>query len=61
MEVQILAAERQLEGCQRAAEDPAVVPDHKALHARLAALAAAQAEVDGLYARWAELEAKVKA
>jgi ATP-binding cassette subfamily F protein uup len=61
MEARILEAERQLEGCRQAAEDPAVVSDHKALGARLEALAAAQAEVDGLFARWAELEAKVKA
>ncbi len=61
MEVLILEAERRLEGCRQAAGDPAVVSDHKALHARHEALAAAQAEVDGLYARWAELEAKVKA
>jgi ABC transport system ATP-binding/permease protein len=60
MERLILEAERQLEACEKAAHDPAVVSDHEALHDRLLALAAAQAEVDRLYARWAELEAKVK-
>ena len=56
MEGRILAAEARLEACRRAAEDPAVASDHVALAARLAGLAAAQAEVERLYARWAELE-----
>ncbi len=60
MEARILEAERQLEGRRQAAADPAVASDHRALHERLEALAAAQAAVEGLYARWAELEAKVK-
>jgi ABC transport system ATP-binding/permease protein len=61
MEASILEAERGLTACQEAAADPAVAADHKALAERLAALAAAQARVDELYGRWAELEAKVKA
>jgi ATP-binding cassette subfamily F protein uup len=56
MEGRILAAEERLSACRRAAEDPAVASDHVALAARLAELTAAQAEVEGLYARWAELE-----
>jgi ATP-binding cassette subfamily F protein uup len=60
MEALILEAERQLEACERAAHDPAVVSDHQALRERLGALALAQAGVDRLYARWADLEAKVK-
>ena len=60
MEGLILEAERQLEACAKAAHDPAVVSDHEVLPERLSALAAAQAEVDRLYARWADLEAKVK-
>ena len=60
MEGQILEAERQLSACQRAAADPEVVSDHVALRERLDALATAQATVDKLYARWAELETKVK-
>ena len=59
MEARILDAERHLEGCRQAAADPAVASDHKALAERLRALAAAQAAVDDLYARWAELEEKV--
>ena len=60
MEARILEAERQLDACRQAAADPAVASDHRALHERHQALAAAQAAVEGLYARWAELEAKVK-
>jgi ATP-binding cassette subfamily F protein uup len=60
MEARILDAERQLEACQRAVRDPAVATDHHALHQRMEALAAAQAAVDALYARWAELEAKLQ-
>jgi len=44
---------------QRAVEDPAVASDATALQARYAALDAAHAEVARLYARWAELEAKL--
>jgi ATP-binding cassette subfamily F protein uup len=61
MEARILEAEEQLETCRRAVEDPSVAADHQALSERLAALAEAQAEVDRLYARWAELESRVKA
>ena len=61
MEASILEAERHLTACQEAAADPAVATDHKAVAERLAALAAAQARVEELYGRWAELEAKVKA
>ncbi len=60
MEQKILVAEGELERCQAAAADPAVVSDHLALQALLSAAAEAQAEVDRLYARWAELEAKVR-
>jgi ATP-binding cassette subfamily F protein uup len=61
MEPRILEAERWLGTSQRAAADPAVASDHKQLHERLEKLATAQAAVDELYARWAELEAKLKA
>ncbi len=60
MEPRILASEEKLAQCEKAAVDPAVASDHKALAERLDALAAAQAAVDLLYARWAELEAKIK-
>jgi ABC transport system ATP-binding/permease protein len=58
MEDAILAAEETLEARQREAEDPAIASDPTALQDRYAALEAARAEVDRLYARWAELEAK---
>ena len=58
MEARILAAEETLEACRQAAADPSVAADHQALAARIGALSAAQAEVDRLYARWAELETK---
>ena len=61
MEARILEAERRVEESQRAASDPSVATDHAALSERVAALAAAHAEVEALYARWAELEAKVTA
>jgi ATP-binding cassette subfamily F protein uup len=61
MESRILEAEARLEAAQAAAADPSVASDHQALQARLEELAAAQLEVERLYARWAELEAKARA
>src|SRR5215471_15301015 len=58
MEQSILEAERAVEARQREVDDPAIVSDPTALQQRYAALEAARAEVDRLYARWAELEAK---
>src|SRR5262249_41079418 len=58
MEQAILDAERAVEACQREADDPAIASDPGALQQRYAALEAARADVDRLYARWAELEAK---
>ena len=58
MEQAILEAEHAVEACRREAEDPSIASDSAALQARYAALQSAQAEVDRLYARWAELEAK---
>ena len=60
MEARILEAETRLEACHQAVADPAVAADHVAVQARLGGLALAQAEVDRLYARWAQLEARVK-
>jgi ATP-binding cassette subfamily F protein uup len=59
MEQAILDAETAVESCQKAADDPAIASDSVALQERHAALDAARAEVDRLYARWAELEAKL--
>ena len=58
MEVAVLSAEAAVDACRRAAEDPAIASDPSALQTRYAALEAARGEVDRLYARWAELEAK---
>jgi ABC transport system ATP-binding/permease protein len=58
MEQAILDAERDLETRGREVEDPAIASDPTALQQRYAALEAARVEVERLYARWAELEAK---
>ena len=58
METAILEAESAVEACRAALEDPAVASNPAALQERVAALDAAQAEVNRLYARWAELDAK---
>jgi ABC transport system ATP-binding/permease protein len=58
MEQAILEAEHAVDACRRATEDPSIASDAAALQARYAALEAARADVDRLYARWAELEAK---
>jgi ATP-binding cassette subfamily F protein uup len=58
MEQQILEAEAALEAAAQAMEDPAVASDPVALQARHRSLEGAQAEVERLYTRWSELEAK---
>jgi len=58
MEPSVLAAEARLVEARRRAEDPAIASDAAALQLRLDELEAARLEVDRLYARWAELEAK---
>jgi ATP-binding cassette subfamily F protein uup len=58
MEQAILDAEAALAAAQGAADDPAIASNPLALQERYATLEAARAEVDRLYARWAELEAK---
>jgi ATP-binding cassette subfamily F protein uup len=60
MEKQILEAEKALERADAAAADPAVSADAKELQKRITALGEAHRAVEALYARWAELEAKVK-
>ncbi|HYC59166.1 MAG TPA: ABC-F family ATP-binding cassette domain-containing protein [Thermoanaerobaculia bacterium] len=59
MEATVLAAEERLATAKQRAEDPSIAADANALQTRYAELSAAQAEVDRLYARWAELEAKL--
>jgi ATP-binding cassette subfamily F protein uup len=56
MEQAILEAEQALAASRRAVDDPAVASDPVALGERWSALQAAQAAVDRLYERWAELE-----
>ncbi len=58
IEQAILDAEGAVESRQREVEDPAIASDPVALQQRYAALETARAEVDRLYARWAELETK---
>jgi ATP-binding cassette subfamily F protein uup len=58
MERAIEEAETAAEQCRRAAEDPAIASDPAALETRYTQLDAARAEVDRLYGRWAELDAK---
>jgi len=59
METAVLTAEERLSEAKKRAEDPSIAADAGALQQRYAELDAAQAEVDRLYARWAELEAKL--
>ncbi|MCK6499806.1 MAG: ABC transporter C-terminal domain-containing protein, partial [Nitrospira sp.] len=58
IEDNILKAEKQVAACEAALHDPAIISDAGELQARGQALAAAQAEVDRLYVRWAELDQK---
>jgi ATP-binding cassette subfamily F protein uup len=58
MEERVLAAEADLEAARSRAADPAIASDAASLQRRLGDLDAAQAAVDSLYARWAELEGK---
>ncbi|HEX3176432.1 MAG TPA: ABC-F family ATP-binding cassette domain-containing protein [Methylomirabilota bacterium] len=58
MEQAIMQAEQALEARRLEAEDPAIASNPTALQERYAAVDAARRDVDRLYARWAELEAK---
>ena len=60
MEETLLDAEERLEYARQRANDPKVAADADALQERFAALTTVQDEVDRLYARWSELEAKAK-
>jgi ATP-binding cassette subfamily F protein uup len=60
MEESVLAAESRLSQARLLVEDASVASDAAALQLRLAAMSAAQHEVDRLYARWAGLEEKQK-
>lgn len=58
MEQRIEAAEALLEKAQGVMTDPSVVSDHVKLEAAVKALQSAEQDVERLYARWSELEAK---
>ena len=58
IEQKIAKAEAAVVTCQAAANDPAIVADADTLRTRYAALETAQAAVEQLYTRWAELEEK---
>jgi ATP-binding cassette subfamily F protein uup len=58
MEERVLAAETRMAEAQQHAEDPSIATDAAALQERLQALEDARREVDRLYERWAELEAR---
>jgi ATP-binding cassette subfamily F protein uup len=58
IEQKLAKAEATVTTCQAAANDPAIVADAEALRTRYVALETAQAEVERIYARWAELEQK---
>ena len=58
MEALILQNEAAVHALQQEIEDPQTARDPKRLHECCAGLAAAQARVDDLYARWQELEEK---
>jgi len=60
MEGAILEAENRLAAAQAGVEDPAVATDPAALQERCNELEKARQGVEKLYARWAELEAKLK-
>jgi ABC transport system ATP-binding/permease protein len=59
IEAAVEAAEARLQKARETIEDPAVAVDAGRLTAALVEMEAAQAEADGLYARWAELTEKV--
>ena len=60
MEERILEAEQSLEAARAAMQAPAVVSDPVALQQRYAEMQAAEAAVEKLYARWAELELRTE-
>jgi ATP-binding cassette subfamily F protein uup len=59
MEEKVMAAEEAASAARDAAEDPAIATDSVRLQEALKRVDDTQAELDTLYARWAELEAKL--
>jgi ATP-binding cassette subfamily F protein uup len=60
MELSIMNAEEALASAQQTAADPSIASSSMRLQEACLAVDAAQNKVDTLYARWAELEAKLK-
>ncbi|MEO8603804.1 MAG: ABC transporter C-terminal domain-containing protein, partial [bacterium] len=58
IEAAILAAEQRLEHVQTAAHDPSIAARADEVASRWRDVTAAQTEVERLFARWTELEAK---
>ena len=58
IEAKILEAEQRVAACQAAANDPSIASSAADLQERHTELQTAQADVERLYARWAELDAK---
>jgi ATP-binding cassette subfamily F protein uup len=58
IEAAILNAEERVTACQAAANDPAIASSAADLQERYGALRTAQADVERLYSRWAELDEK---
>ena len=58
IEIKILEAEKRVGACQAAANDPSIASSAEVLQERHAELHAAQADVERLYTRWAELDGK---
>jgi ATP-binding cassette subfamily F protein uup len=59
IEAKIMEADERLQHTQREMQNPQGISDPETVQARYDSLLSAQAEVDRLYARWAELEAKL--
>ncbi len=58
IEGKILEAEERVETCQTATEDPEIAGDHVEVQKRWEALESARKDVEALYARWEDLEAR---
>ncbi len=59
IEARIVEAEQELKRLTDSMHDPQVTSDGARLHETYDAMQKAQAQVDELYARWAELESKL--
>jgi ATP-binding cassette subfamily F protein uup len=60
IEERIAGAEKEVEAKRSALEDPAITGDAALLRETCLQMEAAQKMIDNLYARWAELEQKLR-